>query len=62
MFLIKNINIDNLIFHTDNGLQYYHKDFIDYANKNNFKLSKKKPYKFGYNAMSQNTFYHLVVE
>ncbi|WHQ37310.1 IS3 family transposase [Spiroplasma sp. SV19] len=43
-------------------MQYYHHDFIKYANKNNFKLSKKKSYKLGHNALSENTFYHLTVE
>lgn len=47
-----NFDLTNLIINTDNGMQYYHQDFIEYANKNNFKLSKKKPYKLGHNALS----------
>lgn len=57
-----NINITNLIIHSDNGKQYYHQDFLKWMKKLNIKVSKKKPYKFGHNALSENSFYHLAVE
>ncbi|AHF57898.1 DDE-type integrase/transposase/recombinase [Spiroplasma eriocheiris] len=37
-----NIDLNNLIIHSDNGLQYYHQDLIKYAQDNNFRLSKKE--------------------
>lgn len=53
---------ENLITHTDNGKQYWCKEYLEMAEDLNMIVSHKKPYRLGHNALSENTFYHLAVE
>lgn len=53
-----NPNTDNLMFHSDQGLQYSSKAFIDYCGKNNITQSFANHYKVVQNVESDIYFYN----